>query len=922
MEPTARIPTEQSRAPKTRTTSAEAWLHDPDVNEARAVLRGEVGLPSPEELQALAARLRKKTYFSYARRLLARARACEGVAPGLRLQLCQQQALATYKDANLPLATRLDGALAILRADGELATTRDQETLGLAGAIYKRRWEAAGQKADLEHALAYYRRGAAEGAALDDGYTAINAAFVLDLLAAEEEDQAEKAGTVSETADVRRREAAAIRQEIVRELGPRYEEDELPWWFLVTVAEAYFGLREYDEAQRWLQRARALPDTADWEYQTTALQFAALARLQEEDDLLEEPPGEGAGPPGPSAREVLHAFLGEDEEAVRSSVVGKVGLALSGGGFRASLFHIGVLAKLAERDVLRRVEVLSCVSGGSIIGAYYYLEVRKLLHERRDDEVTREDYIAIVRRIERQFLEGVQTNIRTRVLAEWWTSVKMAFFPNYSRTQRLGELYEKHLFARVADGEGEDERWLSDLFVQPKGGPPKFNPKTDNWRRRAKVPVLILNATALNTGHNWQFTASWMGESPFRIDPDIDSNEVLRRMYYAEAPPKYQRVRLGHAVAASSCVPGLFEPLALPDLYPEHTVRLVDGGVHDNQGEAGLLEQDCTVLLVSDASGQMAAEPDPKRGLLGVISRTNGILMARVREAQHQEMAARERGGLLRGLMFVHLKKDLGAGPVDWDGCLDPPDPTTWGHAPDGTHTDYGVPKGVQERLATIRTDLDSFTDAEAYALMLSGYRMVEHDAPRCLEGLPQHPGGDVTWEFMDVEPAFDPAASGHERLLQLLAAARSRAFKIWALSRPLRWTSAVLAVAALVGLVWVVLEGIREPAFAITPAGVALTVLTTVAATLFGKTVVRLVRYRTTLMQVGVGLGMLTLGWLVARLHLHVFDRLYLRWGALRRFVPQRETPPSHAPPSPVHHPTAGAASEAPRLTATLAPR
>ena len=47
----------------------------------------------------------------------------------------------------------------------------------------------------------------------------------------------------------------------------------------------------------------------------------------------------------------------------------KWGLALSGGGFRASFFHLGVLARLAEMDLLRRVEVISTVSGGSIIGA-------------------------------------------------------------------------------------------------------------------------------------------------------------------------------------------------------------------------------------------------------------------------------------------------------------------------------------------------------------------------------------------------------------------------------------------------------------------------------------------------------------------------------------------------------------------------
>lgn len=53
--------------------------------------------------------------------------------------------------------------------------------------------------------------------------------------------------------------------------------------------------------------------------------------------------------------------------------VGKLGLALSGGGFRASFFHLGVLARLAEEGLLRQVEVISTVSGGSIIGAAYYV---------------------------------------------------------------------------------------------------------------------------------------------------------------------------------------------------------------------------------------------------------------------------------------------------------------------------------------------------------------------------------------------------------------------------------------------------------------------------------------------------------------------------------------------------------------------
>ena len=52
--------------------------------------------------------------------------------------------------------------------------------------------------------------------------------------------------------------------------------------------------------------------------------------------------------------------------------------------------------------------------------------------------------------------------------------------------------------------------------------------------------MLVLNATTLNTGHNWQFTATWMGEAATTIDNRIDSNDYLRRMYYSEAPGAYK----------------------------------------------------------------------------------------------------------------------------------------------------------------------------------------------------------------------------------------------------------------------------------------------------------------------------------------------------------------------------------------------
>lgn len=423
----------------------------------------------------------------------------------------------------------------------------------------------------------------------------------------------------------------------------------------MTIAEAYFGLGRhqkdyYEQARSWLKRAARLPNVPGWERESTARQLAAIAQLQavtaRDFTPLEQTP----------AWEVLQDFLGKNyAKGLRGIFLGKIGLALSGGGFRASLFHIGVLARLAELDMLRHVEVLSCVSGGSIVGAHYYLEIRHLLQTKEDADITREDYLKIVQKVQDDFLAGVQQNIRMRVLADFTANLRMIFAPHsYSRTQRAGELYEEEIYKRVADSNGTNPRYMDELLIRPAKDSDNFAPKHDNWRRAAKVPMLILNATTLNTGHNWQFTATWMGEPPAAIETEIDSNDRLRRMYYEEAPAEYRQIRLDHAVAASACVPGIFD--------------------------------------------------SPLRAF--------SIAQARVREAQFQELDARRRASLLRGLMFVHLKKDLPSASVNWVECEDPQEANegvSFAESPGGL-TSYGIRKDIQEQLAVIRTDLNSFT--------------------------------------------------------------------------------------------------------------------------------------------------------------------------------------------------------------------
>lgn len=859
--------------------------------QAESILAGRS--ETPKKVLELAKRLHGERRFGLARKLLERlSRYSEVTAdPELRVAVGQKLALSTYKDPDLPTDAKLERALEILRGVDDLAHTVNQETLGLAGAINKRMWGYNSGERQLESAYCFYQRGYEQGVESDFGYTGINAAFVLDVLADLEFPDEQSCGSEATAAAERNRQTREIRETIVARLpglpkAPGNAWLKTTWWFLVTVGEAYFGLRDFDNAGIWLERAAALPEVADWERESTARQLATLMNLMARDSARK---GE---PPDPRAREVLRKFLGGADAALSSVVRGKIGLALSGGGFRASLYHVGVLARLAELDLLKSVEYLSCVSGGSIVGAHYYLEVRKLLRSKPDAEITRQDYIDIVERLHRDLLAGIQRNIRTRIAAEWLTNIKMIFLPDYSRTKRAGELYEKEIFSRVQDGEGDSPRFFNALKIVPKGEPQDFRPKDHNWRRAAKVPILILNATSLNTGHNWQFTASWMGEPPAGIDSEVDANYRLRRMYYEEAPAPHDQMRLGYAVAASACVPGIFEPLSIANLYerlpPEGDrkvrpiVRLVDGGVHDNQGAAALLEQGCSVLLVSDASGQMDHEDAPSNGLLGVPLRANSILQSRVRVSQYEDLESRRRGGTLKGLMFVHLKKDLETRPVDWIGCQDPSEP-----AQIRALTSYGIQKGIQRRLAAIRTDLDSFTDVEACALMTSAYLATETSLKKPILGFKVEDACRSAWPFLQIAPLLEESSAltplAHWLDRQLGAGSRL-ALKVWLLMWYLQLVAALVLIAPVVAIGYTWRQLFQIPAFSFTATigdllwGAAALVLTLCGLGLLSK----LVNYRKTLREILIGAGMATVGFVFARLHLHVFDPLFLRQGRL----------------------------------------
>jgi hypothetical protein len=535
--------------------SAEDARTNPNVAQAKNILAGKESLGAAK-LLALVKTLKNQRYFDLAQQLLeSRLSAGESASDDApALAIAQQLALCTYKNTQTPVEERLPRALQVLEKHADLKNTTSPETLGIAGGIYKEWWKYDGQRSRLESSLYYYERGAAAGVEADYGYTALNAAFIQSLLAEQESSTADLSAAVGDTVELRRAEARKLWEAIVAKLPalmqrPGNEKLREEWWVLVTLGEAYFGLRQYDEALFWLKRGLEHRG-ADWEYEATARQLAWMANLVEESNAPVDT--------NIAARDTLRFFLGNDAAAAASLRLGKVGLALSGGGFRASFFHIGVLARLAEMDLLRHVEVLSCVSGGSIIGAYYYLELKKLLERKPDNEIQCTDYIEIVERSSRRFTAAVQKNIRMRLGLKPWISLMTALRPHYTRTSYLGELYERIMFRDVVvSGHRARPICMEELIIKPPGEPEDFSPKLDNWRRSAKAPVLILNATTLNTGHNWQFAATWMGEPPFQVSKEIDASDRFRRMYYWEAPKRYQRMSLGAAVAASSCVPSV-----------------------------------------------------------------------------------------------------------------------------------------------------------------------------------------------------------------------------------------------------------------------------------------------------------------------------------------------------------------------------
>ena len=333
---------------------------------------------------------------------------------------------------------------------------------------------------------------------------------------------------------------------------------------------------------------------------------------------------------------------------------------------------------------------------------------------------------------------------------------------------------------------------MRDLLIEPKGHAGPVRPgRREPARGRRPVPILLLEATTLNTGPQLALRGDVHGRAaaagnsrPGRSrgrgqerDPRADA--------LGRAPAACQDFPLGGAVAASACFPGGFPPVqSCPGSSTTCTIELVDGGVHDNQGVEGLVDRGCTHRIISDGSGQMPDLARPSTRLPAVLGRVISIYGDAEREQRLLQLLQRER-------------------PRSRSCTCRPACPRTSARPaarsprrrPKIESTDFGVVEDVQRALAQVRTDLDSFCEVEAWSLMADAYQLTDKIVPtRAGLAALGTAGPDVAWPF---EAVAEQLAQPSKKFLKLLRTSKQRFLKPARMVPPLLPLTLLLLVAA-----------------------------------------------------------------------------------------------------------------------------
>ena len=275
-------------------------------------------------------------------------------------------------------------------------------------------------------------------------------------------------------------------------------------------------------------------------------------------------------------------------------------LCLSGGGYRAMVFHVGVLWRLNEARYLPRLARISSVSGGSITAGVLALHWRDLAFDADRAKAFQEQVVGPIRDLAGRTLDA--------------KAIMGGVFMPGSVGDKLAEAYDRHLFHGAT---------LQDL------------PDT---------PRFVINATNVQSGALWRFSKAFMADY---------------RVGRVDRPT----VPLAFAVAASSAFPPVLSPVELElaegqvhaqpgnDLCREpYTTRVVltDGGVYDNMGLETVWKR-YRAVLVSDAGGKTQPEEEPEEDWARHSLRVLNLVDNQVRSLRKRQVIAAFKDGTRQG---------------------------------------------------------------------------------------------------------------------------------------------------------------------------------------------------------------------------------------------------------------------------------
>jgi len=242
----------------------------------------------------------------------------------------------------------------------------------------------------------------------------------------------------------------------------------------------------------------------------------------------------------------------------------KIGLALSGGGIRAAIFHLGVLEYMAEAGLFSKIASISSVSGASMcMGLIFAANNNKWPTEK-------------------EFLQKVQPQVRRLILEENIQKAALRRLP-------FAPLKWNHRVEMIAN------------MLEKKWG------ITGNLQDLPPFPYWEINCTTFETGSRFRLRRDYMGDD---------------KIGYVQSP----NLEISHMIAASAAFPVLIGPYVLKteglrftaDKFGklrEVAVRdyytLWDGGVYDNLGLDALhktgrgLDSEINFAIVSNASAPL-----------------------------------------------------------------------------------------------------------------------------------------------------------------------------------------------------------------------------------------------------------------------------------------------------------------------------